>query len=115
MGIFDRLFGRRKRVEELGQGTGTSPLKRELQRQRENTEKCVLILSQCLTPREVIEGFRQIALLLRQASDPLVDAAELTARKAKSLTDEYILRLRDDFIRECKAFLSATDQGLREL
>ncbi len=120
MGIFDKLFGKKKGVEEFDSG-GTSPVKQELQSQKrsfrfhmENTETCLTILARCQTRNEIIEGFDQIARLLRQANDPLAKVAEQSSIGCKELPDEYALRLRDDFIGQCRAFLSATD-GLREL
>lgn len=92
-----------------------SPLKQELKRQRQNTKKCLSILTRCQTQDQIIEGFGKIARLLKQASDPLADAAEKASIGCRSLPDEYVLRLRDDFIRQCRAFLSATEQGLREM
>jgi len=109
------LFGKKKEPGESGQNTGGSPVRRELQRQRENTEKCLAILARCRTRNEVIKGFSQISILLRQANDPLADAAQKTALGCRELPDEYVFRLRDDFMGQCNAFLLATERGMREL
>ena len=100
MGLLDKLFGG---------GKGTSPLRQELQRQRQNTEKCLSILTRCQTRDQIIEGFGKIARLLKQANDPLADGAEKAAMGCGTLPDEYVLRLRDDFIQQCEAFLSAIE------
>ena len=109
------LFGKKKGFEESGQNPGDSPVKRELRRQRENTERCIAILSRCSTRKDIIKGFSQIAKLLEQANDPLADAAEMAAAGCRELPDEYVFRLRDDFIRQSNIFLSATEQAMREL
>jgi hypothetical protein len=75
----------------------------------DNTERCLTILSRCRTRDEIIEGFSQIATLLRQANDPLADAAEKASIECRALPDEYVLRFRDDFIGQCKAFLSSLE------
>ena len=115
MGLFNRLFGKKKELGESRQSTGGSPVRRELQRQRENTERCLAILARCRTRDAVIKGFSQISKLLRQANDPLADAAQMAATGCRELPDEYVFRLRDDFIGQCNAFLSATERGMREL
>jgi hypothetical protein len=109
------LFGKKKESSKSGQNTGGSPARQELQKQRENTKKCLAILTKCRTRNEVIKGFSQISILLRQSNDPLADAAQKTATGCRELPDEYVFRLRDDFIGQGKAFLSATERGMREL
>jgi hypothetical protein len=115
MSILGRLFGGKRGPEEPGQSGAVSPAKRELQRQRQNTESCLTMLSRCRTREEIVRGFGEIASLLRSANDPLADAAEKASIGCGALPDEYVLRLRDDFISECRAFMSATERGLREL
>lgn len=101
---------------EVVAGIGnTSPVKEYLQRQRESTERCLSILTRCRSRDEIIEGFGQIAALLRQSNDPLAQAAEMASMGCKTLPEEHVLRLRDDFIKQCRAFLSATEQGLKDL
>jgi hypothetical protein len=109
------LFRKKKEHEESGQNTGGSFARRELKRQRENTERCLAILARCRTRNEIIKGFDQISVLLRGANDPLADAAQRAAAGCRELPDEYVFRLRDDFIGQCNAFLSATERGMREL
>ena len=106
MGIRDKLFGKAKVL---------SPLEQELQRQRQNTDECLSILTRCKTREQITEGFDRIARLLKQANDPLVDAAEKASLGFRTPPDEYVLRLRDNFIRQCEAFLSATKVGIRDL
>ena len=86
----------------------------ELRRQRENTERCLTILTQCRTRDEILEGFGRIATLLRQANDPLADAAEMAFTGCRGLPDEHVLQLRNDFIVQCRAFLSSTATTERE-
>ena len=115
MSIFDKLF-RKKNVAKFKEVEDTSsPLKQELQRQRTNTEKSLTILARCQTRHEIIQGFGQIARLLREANDPLSDAAENIHARGGDLPDEHVFRLKDKFIRQGEAFLAATDKGLREL
>lgn len=103
------LFGKKKEHEKSRQYTGGSPVRQELQRQRENTKKCLAILAKCQTRNEVIKGFSQISILCKEANDPLADAAQKAAIGCRELPDEYVFRLRDDFIGQCNAFLSATE------
>ena len=109
------LFRIKKEPRESGQNTGDSSVRRELQRQRENTERCLTILNRCRSRNEIIKGFAQISVLLRGVNDPLADAAQRAAAGCRELPDEYVFRLRDDFIGQCNAFLSATERGMREL
>jgi hypothetical protein len=85
------LFGRKKRAEESGQGRGTSTVKQELQRQRENTERCLTILTRCRTRYEIIEGLRQIETLLKQVNDPLADAAGRASVTCRTMSDKFVL------------------------
>jgi hypothetical protein len=109
------LFGKKKERGESGQTTKESAVRWELKKQRENTERCLAILTKCRTRNEVIKGFDRISTLLSGANDPLADAAQKTAIGCRKLPDEYAFRLRDDFIGMCNAFLSATKRGMKEL
>jgi hypothetical protein len=80
----------------------------ELQRQRQTTEACLSILRGCDTRSQIIESFGKISNLLSRSGDPLAAAAEKVYRECSSLPDDYVRRLRNDFIRECEAFLSAS-------
>jgi len=82
----------------------------ELRRQRENTERCLTILTLCRTRVEILEGFGQIATLLRQANDPSAAAAEMANIEGKGLPDEDVLQLKLDFIKTYEAFLSSTEE-----
>jgi hypothetical protein len=99
------LFGRKKKIEESRQGKGTSTVKQELQRQRENTERCLTILTRCRTRYEIIEGLRQIETLLKQVNDPLADAAGRASVTCRTMSDKFVLLERDYFISACRAFL----------
>ena len=109
------LFRKKKENEESGQSASESPVRWELQRQRENTERCLTILNRCRSRNEIIKGFAQISVLLRGVNDPLADAAQRAAAGCRELPNEYIFRLRDDFIEQCNVFLSATERGMRGL
>lgn len=90
-------------------------LKDEIRRQRENTEKCLTILTLCRTRVEILEGFGQIATLLRQANDPSAVAAEMAYTEGKGLPDEDVLQLKLDFIKTYEAFLSSTESTEQEI
>ena len=92
-----------------------SPVNRELQNQRENTERCLAILGQCQTKDKIIEGFGQVTTLLRQANDPLADSAEMCFIKGGELPIDYVIRLKDGFAEQLRVFLSATEDGLEGL
>ncbi len=98
--FLERLFG------------GTTPVQNLLAQQRRNTEKCLSILARCRTRQEILSGFNEIAKLLRQTNDPLAEGAAKTAMQGGNLPDEYLVRLKEDFIAECRAFLSATERGV---
>lgn len=76
--------------------------------ERRNTEKCLSILVLCRTRHEILSGFNKIAKLLRETNDPLYEGAEKIAMQGGILPDEYVVRLKEDFIAQCRAFLSST-------
>ena len=80
----------------------------EISMARENTERCLTILTRCQTPLEIIEGLGQIATLLRQVNEPLANAAERASKTCRTLSNEYVRGERDYFISACRAFLSDT-------
>lgn len=87
----------------------------ELRMQRENTKRCLIVLTQCRTRDEIIEGFHRIETLLRQANDPVADAAEVAITECRGLPDEHVFQLRNDFIVQLSAFLSSTATTEREI
>jgi hypothetical protein len=87
----------------------------ELQWQRENSERCLTILTQCRTRDEIVEGFGRVARLLREANDPVAQAVEMALTTSRELPDEHVLQLRDDFISQFKAFLSSTESMAAEM
>jgi len=95
MGLFSKLI--------LGKGA-----RQLLNTQRKNTKKCISILERCHTRAEIIKGFQKVSDLLKESNDPVAEAVERTLLEADSLPDEHLLRLKDDFIQMCKAFLSST-------
>ncbi|MEE8354075.1 MAG: hypothetical protein V3S10_06410, partial [Dehalococcoidales bacterium] len=70
-------------------------------------ERCLAILTGCQSRDAVIEGFDQLSTLLSQANDPMANATQVAARECRELPDEYVFQVRDDFIRQCNAYLSA--------
>ena len=100
MSFLKRLFG------------GSTPSQKFLAQQRRNTEKSLSILARCRTRQEILSGFNEIATLLRETNDPLAEGAEYIAMQGGDLPDEYVVRLKEDFIAQCRAFLSATERGL---
>ena len=95
MGLFSKLI--------LGKRT-----RQLLKTQRKNTTRCISIPEQCQTREEIIKGFQEVSDLLKEANDPVAEAAERTLLEADSLPDEYLLRLKDDFVQISNAFLSST-------
>lgn len=92
---FDKLFLSRR-------------TRRLLAAQRRNTKRCIGLLRACQTRSQIIDGFRKAAEVLESADDPLAQACRMTLAEAESLPDEYVIRLRDDFLRMAKAFLDST-------
>jgi hypothetical protein len=87
----------------------------EVHRQRETTERCLAILTECRTRDEIVEGFGRIVELLKQADDPVARAAEMALTNSRDFPDEMVLQLRDEFISKFRAFLSATESLAREI
>ncbi len=90
----------------------TKSVQQLLAQQRENTEMCISVLTNCRTRAEVLDGFTRAAQILKRTGDPLAEAVQKTALSASALPDEHVFRLRDDFIKDCRAFLSVTKRGV---
>jgi len=80
-----------------------------IESQRQHTEMALAVLARCETKREIIAGFHEIATVLREAGDPLAEAAERSATLGRDLPDVQVLRLKEDFIEKGHSFLSATE------
>lgn len=90
-------------------------VQRLLTEQRKNSQMCIQILSRCKTRQKTIEAFGEIARILKAAGDPVAEAAEEAYRVSDSLSEEAVLQLRDQFIRQFQAFLASTETGVKEL
>ena len=82
---------------------------RFLLEQRKNTEICLQILLQCETRQQTIDALKQIAGLLRSADDPMAEAAEPALQLSHTSDEAWVLQARDEFIRQLRAYLAATD------
>ena len=95
-----------KALAKIGVDEKATPIRQGSQRQRENTERCLTILTRCQTPLEIIDGLGQVGTLLRQVNDPLANAAGRASNTCRTMSDEYVRAERDYFISACKAFLA---------
>ena len=83
--------------------------------QRENTEICLQKLLKCKTGEETIVALEEIAQLLFAARDPVAEAAWKAYQLSQTMDEEYVLRVRDDFIRTFRNFISSTDSFVADL
>jgi len=74
------------------------PVKRELQRQRQNTQRYLDILLKCETAKQTVEGFGKIARILREANDPRAVWAEMICLELRKMPDADVLEARDTII-----------------
>ena len=87
----------------------SEPASDAIEQQRQHTEMALAVLARCETKREIIAGFHEIASVLREAGDPLAEAAERSATTGRSLPDVQVLRLKEDFIEKGRSFLAVTE------
>lgn len=90
----------------------TSPALREYTlRARHESEEVISALANCHSRVELLRGFRRVGTLVRQGTgnDQLAATAEMVAASGSQFSEDQLRTLRDDFVRNAHAFISATD------
>ena len=82
---------------------------RLVQEQRKNSQICIEILMQCKTRQQTITALDKIARILRESDDPVAEAAKQAYHLSQSMDEASVLKVKDDFIDQFRAFLAATE------
>ena len=80
-----------------------------LQEQRKNSQLCIDILMQCKTRQQTIVALDEIARMLKASDDPVAEAAKQAFELSQSMDEASVLKVKDDFLEQFRAFLAATE------
>ncbi len=96
-------------------GKFTTPAVREyMLRARRESEETISVLANCRTTDEFLRGFGKVSVLVRRGTgnDKLAQAAEAIAAGGSQFSEDQLRALRDDFVRNARAFLSTTEGSI---